>query len=115
MNNIIEEIRNLELHDVGIKSINLDFVNNSIVIYIVKHNNDIREYEESKLIFESISNVKFQDIDNFNVDEIFDCTVKKASNDSLRYEVIFILLSEGGNNSVNISFEFAAFIYKLNN
>ncbi len=74
---IVKAIRDLHLHDIPVTSLKFGFPGNTITLRYERHNAIRNEYDKEQLYFTGVSEIKFENVSTFKLDEITDVNVEK--------------------------------------
>ncbi len=100
---MIEELRQIEFHDLPVKSLSLDFNDNSIELFVKDYNQSKKDYFGIKIRFDDTSCFSFEKTVEMSISDIYSCSIKEENS---RYFIKFILISHRPVISCEVSFYF---------
>lgn len=100
---MIEELRQIEFHDLPVKSLAIDFNANSLELFVKDYDDTKKDYFGIKIKFEDISCFFFEKTVEMKISDIYHCSIKEENS---QYYIDFIFLSHRPTISCEVSFYF---------
>jgi hypothetical protein len=101
---MVSTLNDIEFHDLPIKSLNLDFNENNVLLIVYRFKEGSDKVIELSLLFHNVLDFFIEKMDRINVSEIYNCDIKEIGDRKfIEFTMLYSLL---GTLSVNMSFSY---------